>query len=92
MALHVTYVANIYGYPFVVNIPAQSLLLYFVVFMLSMELCRCSYNLLRSSRPRTRVATAFATGYTVVKAQSVNLKNADIPLREDQWEWHRTTI
>ena len=24
MVLHVTYVANIYGYPFVVNIPAQS--------------------------------------------------------------------
>ena len=28
MVLHVTYVANIYGYPFVVNIPAQSGILY----------------------------------------------------------------
>ena len=33
------------------------------VFLLSLELCRCSSDLFLSSRPRTGLATTYITGY-----------------------------
>ena len=51
------------------------------VFVLSMELCRCSSDIFLSSRPRTTTinTTGLATTYTVllgmVETRSVNVKN-----------------
>ena len=37
--------------------------LFFVLFMLSLELCRCPSDIFLSSRPRTGLATTYITGY-----------------------------
>ena len=36
------------------------------VFMISLELCRCSSDLFMSSRPRTGLATTYITGYGTI--------------------------
>ena len=37
--------------------------LFIYLFLLSLELCRCSSDLFLSSRPRTGLATTYVTGY-----------------------------
>ena len=47
------------------------------VFLLSLELCRCSSDLFLSSRPRTKLATTYNTGY-MVEARTFNVKKTTI--------------